>query len=234
MNDDVVSIIIPAFNAERHLADALTSARAQTYAPTELIVIDDGSTDRTAEIAGQFEGVVVLQQPNRGAPAARNAGVASATGTFLAFLDSDDMFPRDKLAVQMDHLRTHPEVGCVFGTQEIFTSDGAVDSSWMEELPEWMRWAPNWEHRGQIQPMSMVVRRSVFDAVGSFDERLRVSDDVDWVLRATEAGIVMAVVNDVVLHRRAHDTNISRDEAGRRRDHFLLLKARIDRRRAAT
>jgi len=229
----LVSIIVPVFNGERFLEAALRSAIAQTYAPIELIVVDDGSTDRSADVARSFPDVVYLRQGHAGAPAARNAGIGVARGEFLAFLDADDVLPPDKVKAQMAYLLTHTEVDCVFGQQEIFT-EGNADSAWMYELPEWMRWAPDWERRGQIQPMSMVVRRAVFDEVGPLDERLLVSDDVDWVLRAMEASVAMHVLDDVVLHRRAHDGNISRDLAARRRDHFALLKSRIDRTRASS
>jgi glycosyltransferase involved in cell wall biosynthesis len=229
---DLVSLVIPVFNGERHLADALDSAVAQSYAPVEIIVVDDGSTDRSLEIAEAHPGVRCLAREHKSAPAARNAGVAASTGTYLAFLDADDMLPADKLERQVDFLRHHPEVDCVFGAQHIFAADN-VDFSWMETMPEWMRWAPQWERRGQVQPMSVVMHRAVFDRVGPFDEALLVSDDVDWVLRATELGVRMHVLDDIVLHRRAHDSNISRDETARRRDHFMLLKARIERKRAA-
>jgi glycosyltransferase involved in cell wall biosynthesis len=231
--EELVSVVIPVFNGERHIGEALASVRAQSYSPFEVIVVDDGSTDGTAEVVTAVPEVTYLLRPHEGAPAARNAGVAAARGTYLAFLDADDLMPPDKLTVQVDYLRTHPEVECVFGAQEIFSADPTIDVTWMQEMPEWMRWAPDWERRGQVQPMSMVLPRAVFERVGGFDERLLVSDDVDWVLRATEAGIVMSVLDDVVLRRRAHESNLSRDPEARRRDHFLLLKARIDRKRVA-
>ena len=230
--DELVSVVIPVFNGERHLGEALASIEAQTYPSVEIIVVDDGSTDGTAAVVNEHPRVTYTHVPHKGAPAARNAGVAQARGAFLGFLDADDIAPPGKLTVQVDYLRAHDEVDCVFGAQTIFTAGGSVDTTWMQEMPEWMRWAPEWEKRGQVQPMSMVVRREAFERVGPFDERLLVSDDVDWVLRATELGIDMHVLDDVVLHRRAHDTNLSRDETARRHDHFLLLKARIDRKRA--
>jgi GT2 family glycosyltransferase len=96
-----------------------------------------------------------------------------------------------------------------------------------------MRWAPAWDRREQIQPMTMLVRRATFDAVGPFDPSLVPAEDTDWVLRAVEAGVGIHILDDVVLERRAHDRNISADPEVARQQHFALIKARIDRRRAA-
>ena len=112
-----MSVVIPVFNGERFLAEAIQSVLDQTYEPVEVIAVDDGSTDGSAAIARSFAGVQVIEQPNSGPAGARNAGIAAARGEFLAFVDADDIVPPDKLELQVTHLREHPEVGCVLGAR---------------------------------------------------------------------------------------------------------------------
>ena len=118
-----VSAIIPVFNGERYLAHALESILAQTYRPLEILVVDDGSTDRSAEVAHRFGPAIrYIYQANAGAGAARNRGIALSTGDFVAFLDQDDLWAPDKLACQMDVLRADAPVGMVFGLVQQFYS----------------------------------------------------------------------------------------------------------------
>src|SRR4051812_7319537 len=107
----LVSVVIPAFNAERFLGEALASVSAQTYAPVETIVVDDGSSDGTAEVARAHPEVALIEQENSGPAAARNRGFAASRGEFIAFHDSDDLMTPDKLAVQVSHMLENPGVG---------------------------------------------------------------------------------------------------------------------------
>ncbi len=109
-NNPLVSVIIPVYNGERYLAEAIGSVLAQTYTPFELIIIDDGSSDNSSGIARSFKEVRYYHQSNQGVAAARNAGISFAHGGFIAFLDQDDIWMHDKLSVQMDYLLQHPEV----------------------------------------------------------------------------------------------------------------------------
>lgn len=112
--DPLVSIIIPAYNYARYLDKALTSCREQTYKHLEIIVIDDGSTDNTRDVVARFPEVVYLFQQNRGVSAARNNGLARATGAFIAFLDADDYLLPESVALRVELLKSHPDVGIIF------------------------------------------------------------------------------------------------------------------------
>ena len=123
----LVSVIIPAYNRDRYLAEAIESVLAQTYPAIELIVVDDGSSDRTAEVAQRYA-LTYHFQPNGGISAARNAGIALATGEFLAFLDSDDIWMLDKLSKQMIPFGTDLDLEAVFGYAEQFYSPELDDT----------------------------------------------------------------------------------------------------------
>ena len=225
-------MVIPVFNGARFLAEAVHSVNAQGYRPLEVIVVDDGSTDGSGAVAAGLAGVRCLRQENAGPAAARNAGVAVASGEFVAFLDADDLMTPDRLDLQVGHLQEHPEVGCVLGRQELLVEPGVEPPDWVTRPPAWARGDPLFSRRVTIPPMSMVVRRAVFDRVGGFDPQFRLGEDTDWILRARESGTQVAILDDVVLIRRLHGTNLTYDTAGRDRALFANVKARLDRKRA--
>jgi len=223
MTTGVVSVIVPAYQAERFLGQALDSALAQEGVPVEVIVVDDGSTDRTAEIATR-PGVRLVQQHNRGIAAARNAGLALATGEFVAILDADDLWPTDRLLHQVGYLRTHPECGIVMGLTEIFLNPG-------DKRPK------HWPHvlEGQTIPhhaSSVLARRKVFEMVGGFDESLRLCEDIDWLARAKDAGVRAGSIDRLALRYRIHATNTTSDTRGIQTNLLRVLRASIQRQRA--
>src|SRR6476469_5199531 len=128
----LVSVVIPAFDAERFLGEAIESVLAQTYAPVETIVVDDGSSDGTVAVASAYAEVTVVEQPNGGPAAARNRGFAASRGELIAFHDSDDAMTPDKLEVQAGLLIDRPEVGCVLAEQELLIEPGAELPFWVE------------------------------------------------------------------------------------------------------
>jgi glycosyltransferase involved in cell wall biosynthesis len=231
----LVSVIIPAFNSERFLDEALASVRAQTYAPVETIVVDDGSSDGTAAIARAQPGVTLIEQENRGPSAARNRGFHASRGEFVAFHDADDVMTPDKLAVQVGHMLEHPGVGCVLAEQELIVEEGA-------ELPFWVEGSkvetvmpprpPELEDEPMVHPMSMVVKREAFEQVGGFDESMRAAEDFDWMLRAAEEQIEIARLSEVLLLRRVHPNSLTQNAAASRAGLFRAFKARIERHRA--
>jgi glycosyltransferase involved in cell wall biosynthesis len=200
MSDPLVSVVIPAFNRERFVAEALESVVAQEYRPIEVIVVDDGSTDATAEVAGTFSDVVVIRQENRGPGAARNTGLARATGSFITFMDSDDVMSPRRLVAQVEHLRTHPNVECVLMKQEVLLDDGAP-------MPDWLRPRHQAEVTLEDHLMTAMIRRSVLERVGGFDPRP--GEDLDWFIRLHEARVVVDVLPHVGVLRRVHDANYS-------------------------
>jgi glycosyltransferase involved in cell wall biosynthesis len=196
----LVSVLMPAYQAEAYIEEALASAFAQDYAPFEVIVVDDGSTDRTPQLAASHP-VQLLRRPHSGPAAARNAGLALARGEFVTVLDADDVWPRDRLSRQVGHLVAHPEIGIVLGLTEFFVNPG-------EPRP------PHFPKLG-AQPApghaaTTLARRAAFDEIGVFDESLWLGEDIDWLARAKDAGIAAATLEHVVLRYRVHAANTSR------------------------
>ncbi len=201
----LISCIVPVFNGELYLGEALESILNQTYRPLEIIVADDGSSDGTAAVVARYSTQVrYLWQPNAGVAAARNLGLSAALGDFVAFLDADDLWHAEKLERQMARFEVRPEL-------ELCVTH--VRNFWIPELREEEARFQN--HRFS-QPLpgyttqALLARRVLFDAVGPFNIALRAADDADWFLRAAEQGVVMDLLPDVLVHRRLHHTNISR------------------------
>ena len=221
-----ISVIIPAFNAEATLAETLASVLAQTRLPEQTIVVDDGSTDRTAEIAAASSlAVSVVRQSNRGTPAAMNAGVELATGDHIAFVDADDLWTEDKLAAQMRALAAQPELDGVGGHVAMFlcpTNGQEVNQRYrLPDGPE-----PSW------LPGAMLLRRRCFERCGRFDEQLRAGFFIDWYDRAMAAGLDFAMLPDVVLHRRIHPGSLSHRSSMRDGAMVEMARRAIERRRA--
>jgi glycosyltransferase involved in cell wall biosynthesis len=215
-----VSVVIPAFNARRFIGEALDSVLAQTVLPRQVIVVDDGSVDGTAEVVRRYAPrVTLLQQDNAGNAAARNRGVAAADGARLAFLDADDTWcAADKLERQAAALDVDPTLDMVFGLMVQY-----------EERMATLR-------EPQRAPVAgaMLIRRASFDRVGPFREVLRLGVFIEWYARARDRGLVELVLPVVVLRRRVHDDNTSVRERSRRGVYASLLKESIDRRRRAS
>jgi glycosyltransferase involved in cell wall biosynthesis len=217
----LVSVIMAAFQAEEFLEDAISSVLAQDYAPFEVVVCDDGSTDRTPEILAAHSELRTVRQPNSGAAAARNAAVAASSGELLAIFDADDLWPPTRLTVQADYLVQHPEVGCVLGRQE-----------WIEPPPWLTRDAVYGELDG-IPLLSAMLRRSAFDAIGGFDESFTHSEDMDLLFRLRERGISIEVLPDVVMFRRFHGANLT-GSAPPTSPLLRSLRQKLERERAAS
>lgn len=197
-----VSVIIPVYNGRRYLAEAIESALAQNYSPMEIIVVDDGSTDGSADIANSYsEQVRYFHQPNKGVAAARNSGIEKSRGELIAFLDADDIWAQNKLSIQVHCMSMHPHIGYVLGRQRNFLEQGINKPFWIrdEHLLS--------DHVGFL-PAS-IIRRDTFDKAGLFNPDYKVSEDVEWFSRLKDLSIPMMVVPEVVLFRRIHDSNLS-------------------------
>jgi glycosyltransferase involved in cell wall biosynthesis len=221
----LVSVVMPAFDEEAFIAEALRSVLAQTYHPVEVIVVDDGSGDRTAEIA-QAHDVCLLRRPHLGASAARNAGLAVATGEYWTIFDADDVMPPERLARQVAHLEEHPELGMVLGLTEAFVTPGE---------PRPSHYNPVWDegpYRGH--PGTMLARRAVLQVVGLFEESLALAYDVDWLARAKDAGVKAGQVDHVSLRYRIHRGNSSSDIRANQLATLRVLRTSVRRRRATS
>jgi len=221
-----VSVVMPVYDCARHIGAAIDSVLAQTLAPRELIVIDDGSTDDSGAVARRFGAPVRCErQAHAGIAAARNRGVALAQGAFLAFLDADDLWTRDKLRLQCAALDEDPTLDMVLGHVAQFVSpELPADTAARLRCPD----API----AGFVPGAMLVRRASFLRVGPFDLAHRIGEVLDWQLRAREAGLVHRMLPDVVLRRRLHDANQGIRERDGRSAYAAILKAALDRRRA--
>jgi glycosyltransferase involved in cell wall biosynthesis len=229
-----ISVVIPAFNAERFIAEAIESAVGQTLKPSQIVVIDNASEDGTGEVASRYPEVTLERiEPNRGPAGARNAGFRIATGELISFHDADDVMLPEKLAIQVRHLREHPETGVVLGCQEIVVEEGAEVPFWHRDTstPVLMPPPETTEDMTQVHPMTILVRREVFEQVGPFDEEIGPAEDVDWLLRAKEAGAEIARLENVLVRRRIHSAGLTQDAAAARMAIFRAFKAKIERSR---
>jgi glycosyltransferase involved in cell wall biosynthesis len=223
----LISCIVPVYNGERYLAEALDSILAQSYRPLEILVVDDGSTDRTpAVIASYGSAVRALRQANLGHAAARNRGIAAAEGAFLAFLDADDRWHPAKLERQMARFTARPELEA---------SVTQVQNFW---IPELQAEAERYRHRRYGQPLpgyalgTLLARRALFEQIGQTDASLRHGDDFEWFLRAQQHGATIELIPEVLVYRRLHRANRSRRHADESRAEYVdLLKAHLDRQR---
>jgi glycosyltransferase involved in cell wall biosynthesis len=212
-----VAVVVPAFNAARFLGEALESVFAQGALVGQVVVVDDGSTDATGEVAASFPAATLIHRDNGGIGAARNTGVAAAEGELLAFLDADDVWPPGRLRALKHALESDPLADAAFGMAIEFGA-GRPDGE------------PTF---GQLAS-TMLIRRPAFDRVGPFREDVKVGEFVDWWARAEDLGLRHATVPDVVLRRRIHDTNTGIIQAGSRQDYVRVLRAALERRRGAS
>lgn len=215
----LVSVIIPAYQAEAFLDEAIASVLAQDVRPLEVIVVDDGSTDRTFEVARAYRNVRTLRQENRGIAAARNAGLAVARGEFYAFLDADDSWPLGRLRKQLALLTADPQLDMVFGQVEILEQRADQNSPVSAAVQS-----------GPL-PGSMLVRAASFQRVGPFSQSFRIGEFIDWYMRAEELGLKRATLPELVLRRRVHGDNVGIREKSAQTDYVRVLKAALDRRR---
>lgn len=224
---ETISVIVPVHDRQHLIGDALASIVAQCCVPIEIVVVDDGSTDDTAEAVKRV-GVDVkyVRQARAGVAVARNRGLAESVGEWIAFLDSDDVWLEGALSSAARHLSRRPEVGLVHGLTEIVRLADAAG-----HRPRFREGDPP-EHRPLLG--SMLIRRNCFDRVGTFDPRLRRSEDLDWLARAAEAGIQAAKIDEVWLRYRVHATNITNDIGATTSSMVETVKRRLDRRRAGS
>jgi glycosyltransferase involved in cell wall biosynthesis len=230
-----VTTVIAAFNAERFLGEAIESAFAQDYEPHDVIVVDDGSTDRTADVARSYERAKLIRQSHRGLAAALNAAIAAAEGEVIAYLDSDDLMPPGRLRTQVRYLLDHPEAGAVLGLQELLVEPGVdphpglgPDASTSADAPD----EEDLPFEGRYVACSMAAWRRAFEKVGEYDTAFHHQMDVDWLMRLMESDMTVGTIDEVMVIRRVHGANYSYDQDAQRRFLFKAFKARIDRRRA--
>ncbi|MFN8443095.1 MAG: glycosyltransferase family A protein [Caldilineaceae bacterium] len=225
MKQPRISVVVPVYNGARYLGAAIESILAQGWQRLELLVVDDGSTDQSVQIAEEYSPQVqCIRQANAGPGAARNRGVEAAQGEFLAFLDADDLWPPDKLALQIDYLYKHPALDMVFGQVEQFISP--------ELPPEQQPAMPPQPIMTGLHVGAMLIRRQSFARVGPFATTWTIGEFIDWYGRAQRLGLQSANLPTIVMRRRLHTTNLTRRTQERRSDYLQIIKMRLDENRA--
>jgi glycosyltransferase involved in cell wall biosynthesis len=219
MSQPLVSVIVPVYNGERFVAQALEAILAQDYPALELIAVDDGSTDATAEILARYARVRRISQSNSGPSAARNAGIEASTGDLLTFCDCDDMYRPEKVSSQVRHLEQNEDAACVLVHHRAFVEPGTEPPAWIMK-----------DDQGVQSPM---IRRSVLDTVGGYDPEYRMSETIEWLARMKGAGLRVDVIDDVLVDRRIHGSNLSYERQGLQHSLLRSLRARIDDNRKA-
>jgi glycosyltransferase involved in cell wall biosynthesis len=221
----LVTAIIPVFNGEKYLREAVDSIRRQRHPRLEIVVVDDGSADGSAALAeGLGSPVRLVRQPHRGLAAAHNRGVAAAAGDLIAFLDCDDVWTEEKLSVQLALLREHPGIDIVLGhTRRMWMAPSGEEGTPTRHVSEPVL---------ALALGAALVRRPVLDAVGPFDETITHSDDWDWFMRAREAGVRLVVHPEVTVLYRRHGENMTNQVEASRLSFAKMLQKSIARRRA--
>jgi glycosyltransferase involved in cell wall biosynthesis len=198
-----ISVVIPVRDGAEFIGEAIESSLHQSLVPIEVIVVDDGSQDESAEVARRT-GAQVISQSHRGPGAARNSGAKAATGELVAFLDADDLMTPERLALQSRWLADHQDQLGIFGNV----------------VPrQWGRGAWSFDSEPVVAgllPSALTVRRLGFLATGGFDESLSSGELVDWLAQRRAEHQELAVLDAVVAIRRIHERNMTRDPVGLR------------------
>lgn len=219
----LVSVIVPLFNGTRFLPQAIASIAAQNHPATEIILVDDGSTEDVVAAADALPVQVrLVHQHNMGPAAARNLGIRAASGDILAFLDVDDLWPPGKLSTCLAWLAAHPDTDLVIGRAQVFQQglDGSrlPVGSPAEAFPDYIG--------------AGVYRRRAFHKTGLFDPMLRYGEDIDWFSRAQHKGTVVDRIDLLTLEVRRHEQNMTKGVETRDLRPLRLLKNAIDQRRS--
>ncbi len=209
-----VSVIIPAYNGDRYIVQAVESSLSQTFTDLEIIVVDDGSTDGTHQVLEPYlHRIRYIYQENQGVAAARNRGIKEAKGDLIAFLDQDDFFFPNKLAAQVALFRSSPSLGIVNSGWRLVDEQGNAIS----DIEPWQYFPEldleTWIVRTPVLPGAMMFSRQLLERVGGFDSRFNGVDDVDLILRLALTGCESAWLRQVTLYYRQHDRSVSTQKA---------------------
>lgn len=225
-----VTCIIPVYNAGSYLAESIESALSQSRPPDEIVVVDDGSTDNSASVAGRYaDAVTCIRQSNAGPASARNRGLRHASGTMIAFLDADDWWHPEALERHLAHFASCPDA-------ELQVSLAHVEHVWE---PGARHLHEHYSRRGIVDAMpgyllqASLIRREAIDRVGPFDPEFLILEDADWFSRARHAGVSMEMLPETLVFRRMHGANLTVVRAAEGHASFpLLIRKKLERERA--
>ena len=203
-----VSFVIPVHNGAVYLRESVESALSQTVAPSEVIVVDDGSEDDSAAIADSFGYPVrCVRRRHAGQAAARNHGVSIASGDFIAFLDADDIALPPRIERQLSRFETRPQLDfCEAYTRNFWSPEISVADRQIAPREEFT-------HGDGPKPrliITWLLRRRLFQQLGGFDEQRRFGEDTAWRDRVDDANVVTEAVDEILALRRLHHNNLTR------------------------
>lgn len=221
-----VGVVLPVFNGEAHLQEALESIAAQTLQPCDVVAVDDGSSDGSMKLLDAF-GARIVRTDRLGQALARDRGIAEVSGDLIAFLDQDDRWLPDKLDRQVALLTAEPGLSFVGALSTVFLEARTARPPW---------WKPLWDTgrpEPSLLPSATLYRRMAFDKVGGFaSAAVKISEDLAWTARAQDFGLRRALVEEVLVQRRIHGDNTSRDALVRVDEHFSIIRESLNRKRA--
>ena len=224
MAEPVVSVVVPVHNGMRYLRQALESVIGQRGVSLQLIVVDDGSDDGSADLAREVAPeATVVSQPQQGEGQARSRGVEIAEGSHLAFIDADDLWPPDKLALQLRTLEEAPDAEIVFGHVKQFRSEDVPEGHEFRGEDE-VRPGPIWG--------TLFLRRETFERIGPFRTAGTIGGFLDWLARARDAGCKELMLPDILLYRRLHPWSLTATTPQLTQDYARVLKGVVERRRS--
>jgi glycosyltransferase involved in cell wall biosynthesis len=239
MNKELVSVIIPAFKSESTIASTIESVLSQTYKYFELIVVDDGSPDNTAGVVDKYrDRLTYIRQANGGVSRARNTGIEASNGTYIAFLDSDDIWKENKLEVQMMFFQKHPEVDLIasgfrhrksnhnidnmdyknsfnifkeygFKLDDIFDKKSSLFQNNNQYIFYWGDIYPSLFLGNFILPSSVLVKKEALKEVGLFDERYRIAEDTELFLRFSQKYTIGFIDNPLLYYTLSESGNLT-------------------------
>lgn len=235
-----LSVVIPAYNADKFIVATLDSVAMQSRPPEQIIVIDDGSTDNTTTLVEQWSkdrGIVVdlIRQRNQGVPVARNRGITASTGNWIALLDADDLFLPNHLSEMERAIKSQPDIIAAFGDGVLFGRSGNesapfsrkkalsaasasnIDGIYLLEEKLYQSLLPGL----YIMPCCFIFKRAPVVEMGMFDETLRYIEDRDFMLRLSKKG-KFAFVDTVTARARMHESNITHPKNTTRNTYFVL------------
>jgi glycosyltransferase involved in cell wall biosynthesis len=233
----LVSVVMPAFNAERYIAESVDSVLSQTFQDFEIIIVDDGSTDKTIEIVGKYGSrVKVISQENSGPSRARNTGIMSAAGRYIAFLDSDDLWTEDKLEVQVGFMESNPRIDMVVADMMMFQEDATIFDSYFDSIRIKGFYDTLISEQRELQDAfsmllqcnfiptgTVLLRKECLEKSGLFDEKISTVEDLDLWIRISIFSKI-GVIPKVLKKKRSHMENISKDIPRARSSYIYVLE----------
>jgi glycosyltransferase involved in cell wall biosynthesis len=224
-----VSIIIPLYNSEAYIAQTIDSCLAQTHDNIEIIVVENGSTDQGYQIVKSIDDtrLSVFQIPTPNAAAARNYGYHKATGTYIIFLDADDVMASNKIELQLKALSAKPEgwiASCAWAKFKTNTKEAIIKPQKVWNIQNPIDWClQSWMGEGMMIPGCWLIPKPIIDKVGLWDERLSLHDDGEFMCRVLLASKGNVFVENTVVYYRQQDNSLSRDHTSKKAAESALL-----------